>query len=211
MPGKRRLPDEPQWDSAPHPNLGATVIYRVEFFKDGSVVSCAEVESHLKDGGLICYVEASTKGEALVKAKETYAAWSKRLRDKHAKRGQCKGCRLPRIEGRIYCQACADKHYQDKLSLAAIKKLPNAKELLEERARMAHDRRQVALAKAQESAELTAKQLADRRWDAKQCLVHKSDRSFMRQILRKYDQDPGAFRDWVLQMLGEKQEAQAAE
>jgi hypothetical protein len=187
------------------------VIYRVEFFKDGSVVCCDEVESQLKEGGYVCFVEAPNKADAIARAKTEHAAWSKRLRENRFARGQCKGCKSPRIEGRIYCQNCTDKHYQDKTELRRIKLLPNAKELLEERARLVHERRQEARLKAQEAAQVMARSLADQRWDAKKILANKSDRSLMRQVLRRYDMDPVNFRAWVLQMLGEFQEAQAAE
>lgn len=187
------------------------MIYRVEFFKDGTVASCAEVESQLCGGGLVCYVEAQNKSEAIKSAKTQFQIWHARSIASTVARGMCRQCKnTPARQSRTLCQACADRHKARKLELAEIRKLPNAAEVLEARARSIaiarEERRREAHAKALE----LARTLADARWDEKTTLVNKSDRSLMRQVLRAYDRDPVGFRDWVLRMLGEEK-AVAAE
>ena len=78
------------------------MIYRVEVRKDGSIASCDLVESALKNGGLVCYIDAKTAAEACVKAK-TY--WSN-VHTRAAARRECVSCKALVAPGKFRCPGC---------------------------------------------------------------------------------------------------------
>lgn len=194
------------------------MIYRVQFRKDGSVASCSEVESHLKDGGLIVYVEAPTRASAITKGKVRLRQWFNERTAQLRAAGRCP-CGKITEAGKKTCLACRLLRAKNQQEIRRIKKLPNAEALLKTRAEARAAARRASLkaiaAKASPLGSAETVRLANANWDAKVTLKHPNERSLMRQVLRAYDRDPSTFRAWCVRMIGDElelsQEAQAAE
>ncbi|HEY3253289.1 MAG TPA: hypothetical protein VGJ91_05055 [Polyangiaceae bacterium] len=179
------------------------MIYRVEFRKDGSVASCAEVESQLRSGGLVCFVEADNRVSAIKRAKTKWAAWHRRSLNKSL----CQVCQKhPRKISSENCAPCLKKWARRARELAAVRESET------EESRTERFRKMRADVSARGKAVLNAR--SDALWDsflaAPEC-VTSSHRSVLRQVLRAYDRSPATFREWLTLMLGHGQTAQAAE
>lgn len=184
------------------------MIYRVEFLKDGSVASCSEVESHLKEGGLVCYVEANDRAEAIARAQMSWKAWRTKRLARLEKDGLCSMCgKRPRAGESVKCGHCLALQRSNKNDLRLIRKDPNADLLIELRRQEILDERRASIGNATAAARKVRVQRAEARWDLG--LLEAYERSALRRALYIYDQDPASFRQRVLQLLG--QEAQAAE
>lgn len=185
------------------------MIYRVEFRKDGSVASCEPVESQLKNGGLVCYVEASSAIDALAQAKKRFAAWARADEDKARASGKCPRCgkREP-AEGKAHCARCT----KQVAAINAERRITSAADDQQQAARAdaIAARRRENLAKGIAAARITLTKAADARWDAR-ASASPQERRILRQCLRAYDRNPSAFREWLLRMLGEATDLAASE
>jgi hypothetical protein len=184
------------------------VIYRIEFRKDGSVASCAEIESHLKEGGLVCYVEAENREDALTRAQSKWKEWRAKRLVRLENGGSCSMCgKRARKDGSVKCEHCLGLQRDNKKDLRNILSDPDAGLLIELRRQAIAEERRASLGKATGAALAVRVKRAEARWDLG--LLEPYERSALRRILTIYDQDPVNFRARVLRLLG--QEAQAAE
>lgn len=94
--------------------------FRIELNKDRSVKSCVEVESSLKDGRSVHYIEADSKAEALRILAARYDSYLAREKARHlslrlsrSRQGMCIDCgREPQIrpgDKGSRCQICIDR------------------------------------------------------------------------------------------------------
>lgn len=181
------------------------MIFRVEIHRDGSVASCDVVESALKNGGLVCYVEAKDKAEACQKAKKTFADRMAALKLP----GSCIKCKQPRMQGYLMCAAHNEAAVQKQRERNSLKKQGLwSKELAVER--LAAGRLKLAAKGVAAAPGCFDREAADRKWDSVGHAPSKSARSVLRQCLRAYDRDPANFREWLLAKLG-RSESVAAE
>lgn len=184
------------------------MIYRVEFRKDGSVASCAEVESQYKSGGLVCFIEADDKAAAIDKAKTKWEQWRTRRLVRLENGGLCSMCgKRPRVASGVKCERCLGLQRENKKDLHKIHRDPDAGLLIELRRQAIQEERRASLGKATEAALAVRVKRAEARWDLG--LLEPYELSALRRVMHIYDQDPANFRRRVLILLG--QEAQAAE
>lgn len=114
--------------------------HRVHFNKDGSVQSCERVDGAKNErGGYIQYVQADSKEEAIVLARERvtkYEEWRSRYRDLGRAReqrlresGLCVKCGKRPLATKNECRACADRALarQSKVTAGEIARKPIAR------------------------------------------------------------------------------------
>lgn len=186
------------------------MIYRIEIRKDGSVVSCTEVESALKDGGRIFYIDAASKIIAIDKARLSFVKWQEKARQARLARdalGLCRRCGEPG-QNTLLCATCQAKSRATTREVRSIEKLPveeAAAAIAARRERIKTERKR-RLARARSSS-------VDRLWDSPAFAPKGAQvSSVLRRCLFVYDRDPANFRAWLLQKLDEKEEiAEAAE
>lgn len=87
--------------------------FRIELNKDGTVASCAAVESSAGEaGGGVYFIEAQAPEEALRIASEAYQVRVGRSRRRYAIRilsGRCPGCGGERDESFVLCERCRSR------------------------------------------------------------------------------------------------------
>lgn len=182
------------------------MIYRVEIRKDGAIASCDVVESALKDGGRVFYVDALNKEEACHKAKSQFNSLVSKG-EAAKQQGICKWCLVAPAVGKIYCRECKSKHNALGRESRKINALPP-----EDRARAAADRAEVKRAERRAwavahaaTARAAAREKTDARWDSDYKPPKRSNYwPVLRQCLRAYDRDPAGFRAWLLAKLGQE-------
>ncbi len=201
------------------------MIYRVEHRRDGAIASCVEVESQHKNGGLVFYIEAANREEAIAKSKDKFDRFCKRQAEKRAASTLCGWCRIePRArkaDGSLRplcrgCQVLANSSSQKRHKLERdISRLPSAeriKALAEADEETRKKRRELWMTKTHSKAVAATVRKANDRWDSPGFVAkNRGGITALRQCLRVYDRDPERFRQWLISVLGQGQEAQAAE
>ncbi len=193
------------------------MIYRVEIRKDGSIASCVEVESAVKDRGRVYYVEAEDKVRACVLAKKSFerlAAGYLRIQAERQANGICKACGKNKAKpGVLQCQGCTESSTARLRERRAITRIADPElrsKMLAERAVRKKDAAKTTIRLAQQAGQakaVAAKQaLGDARWDAHTPVINPSYQQCLRQCLRAYDRDPAKFRGWLLAKLGQEDE-----
>ena len=183
------------------------MIYRVEFRKDGSIASCVEVETSLKSGGLVVYVDAISRTDAIKDAKKYWTKWSESRRARLSAAGTCSRCGKEPVErdrSIRYCKNCLALARESAKESRKIAALPaNAREkAVAERTASANKSRDARLAKICAAGARAAEKKSQAAWDrADQQLSH-SQRSTLKAVLRAYDRDPERFRSWLCAKLG---------
>lgn len=103
--------------------------FRIEKNKDGSIASCVETESSVKDGRYVFYVEASNKAEAIAILASRYDNELLKLRTSRQRRrsarvavGLCADCKAkqpPERIGKQLCKPCQDRQLKAQNALRA--------------------------------------------------------------------------------------------
>lgn len=90
--------------------------FRIETAKDGSILSCSEVEAKGKGGGVVRFYEAADAADACAQAKAWYAAERQRcnagVKQRAAARkarGLCISCKTPSPDF-ARCKTCRDRY-----------------------------------------------------------------------------------------------------
>ena len=182
------------------------MIYRVEIRKDGSIVSCDVVETALKNGGLVCYVDAENKSLACEKAKacfEQFRKWSRERTAVLQKAKLCAKCAAP-TGGKLLCL----KHREEKYAAAA--------ERNKLKTELSPEAFKAAMAARKEKQQQKSKKILGRNggrsssvrsselWESNaRCPVNSlATIACLRRCLEAYDRDPEKFRTWLLAKLG---------
>jgi hypothetical protein len=79
--------------------------FRITIRRDGSIASCAEVESALANDETVIYVDAENKTDALYLAKRE---WHRNYQRARSLAGICR-CGKPTDKDRMRCRPCLDK------------------------------------------------------------------------------------------------------
>jgi hypothetical protein len=89
------------------------VWYRVEVRKDGSIVSCAEVEGSFAEAKHVYYVEADSREQACSAAALRFVAKERARKIKHYEKkkalGLCSNCGKQSRQGKAFCVDCSVK------------------------------------------------------------------------------------------------------
>lgn len=188
--------------------------YRVEVSYEGAVVSCAQVCTREFGSRYIYFVTAVSPELAVAKVQKKWAGLDKlreRIRGDRRKADECINCGKPKPPERIartLCLPCQDRTVANRLERKAI---AGDSEAMATREKQVAASRKASMLMRERNAHEAQRRISDELWDSGKKIVKGTDRSVMRQVLRAYDRDPSSFRSWCLQMLGENQEAQAAE
>lgn len=177
------------------------MIFRIEFKRDGSVTSCRPVESHLKDGGLVVYVEADDAVRAIAAAKTRFDKWREAKRLNAKRDGQCLHCFKRPVQGQTArCGPCNQRARRETAARRAIEHLPPAEQEAARSARAAeiHQRRVANAAVLAKRAVIAIHARSDRFWDDCRPPMAANVQSALRQCLRALDRDPVNFRNWLL-------------
>lgn len=188
------------------------MIFRVQFRKDGAVATCAEVESSVKDGERVFYVDAINKTEAIKKARALWVGLDKK-RQAAIKSGVCRYCRKEPVINKNMCAMCQAKSNDSQRELKRLRSLPPdiAAPLLKARAAAITERRRAKFAQAIEMGRVARYANMDRQWDDESYVPPAYASAILRQCLRAYDRDPAQFRSWILGKLSMSDRATAAE
>jgi len=183
------------------------MIYRVEIRKDGAVASCNVVESALRNGGRIYYVEAPSKERAIDLVKKAFARLAAKADRRLAEDpGLCRQCMKRQTNGKSLCPVCMENQKRLVSEMRDIARLPpdeRARALSERavsnREKRADQYREMGLKSAAKHRER-----ANARWDAATFVASADQAIVLRQCLRAYDRDPANFRSWLLAKLGQE-------
>lgn len=183
------------------------MIYRVEFKKDGSVASCRAVESHLKNGGLVVYIEADDPEQAIGLAQRKLDRWKNAKYADLIASGLCPDCLVRQIDdGKKRCGACRARGARLRREMRELEKLPP-----DERERRIHARREEIAARRHANLmklSLTAREaIKDRSnafWDSGLVPKGPSVQVCLTQVLRAYDRDPSTIRAWLLARIAQR-------
>lgn len=189
------------------------MIYRIEFKRDGSIATCVAVESHLKDGGLVVYVEADSPERAIATAQSRFSKWREAKISQANAKGLCMGCWKRKREGKSpRCRCCKRRIAREIAERRALEVLP------EEEREAARAKRTAAIRERRvERARLLGiravaihQARSDAFWDAGGVPKSSSVHAALRQCLRAFDRAPELFRLWLLERI-EGKKATAAE
>lgn len=174
--------------------------FRIELNKDRSVKSCDEVESSVKDGRSVYYIEAPTKELAI---KALAARWDRKQERARARylakvdlrwtTGKCVNCDNAARSKALVCDACYAKHSERRRQrLAGVKltRLPAA---------TTPEEKAASVIKARESSRATQRERNRRYWRR-----HRRDMKLvtLQRALEAFDSmSSTAFKSWLLEEI----------
>lgn len=179
--------------------------FKVSLRKDGAVISCDPVAESSLNGERNLFIEASSKEEAIQKAKADWTKWRDRKLIQAKARGLCEECfARPRKTGAIRCQICLTKRANKKRDSRARDRLPDDVRRGLEPARLDEIRlnRQISMEIGSAIGNGIRSSAADQRLDSRGLKPQAyTPSTLLRYVARAYDRDPEGFRDWLEQEI----------
>lgn len=187
--------------------------YRVELSYEGVVMDCTQVCTKEFGSRFIYFVSALDPEEAQEKVRKRWARLRESMvasAERNSQSGLCPCGAVNDRPDRIRCSKCQARNTETQRERRSLTEDERV-ERTDRNRKQARENLLKVNARSRPIAQKALQETVNRRWDADGFRLSGGRLIVIRQVLRAYDRDPAAFRAWVLRMLGESQEAQAAE